>query len=125
MYTFRQTRDLLAVAFDAGDISEEEYLLLREANTSKNPDFPVYIYPTFHLDEKNATEVKAEYRFQKEDIPVLRVVLGIPESFTCRQGTVCDGMTRLSMIPTFGMAVPELCMVLTLLLSTFLTSTAI
>ena len=33
MYTFRQTRDLLAVALDAGDISEEEYLLLWEANT--------------------------------------------------------------------------------------------
>ena len=125
MYTFRQTRDLLAVALDAGDISEEEYLLLWEANTSKNPDFPVDIYPTFHLDEKDATEVKAEFRFEKEDIPVLRAVLGIPESFTCRQGTVCDGMTGLcivlkrltypcrfsDMIPTFGMAVPELCMV--------------
>ena len=32
MYTFRQTQDLLAVALDAGDISEEEYLLLWEAN---------------------------------------------------------------------------------------------
>ena len=125
MYTFRQTRDLLAVALDAADISEEEYLLLWEANTSKSPDFPFDIYPTFHLDEKDATEVKAEFRFEKEDIPVLRAVLGIPESFTCRQGTVCDGMTGLcivlkrltypcrfsDMMPTFGMAVPELCMV--------------
>ena len=66
MYTFRQTRDLFAVALDAGDISEEEYLLLWEANTSKNPDFPVHIYPTFHLDEKDTTEVKAEFRFEKK-----------------------------------------------------------
>ena len=51
--------------------------------------------------------------------------LQIPERFKCKQGTVCDGMTGLcivlkrfaypirysDMIPTFGLSVPELCMI--------------
>ena len=74
---------------------------------------------------KKATEVKAEFRFEKNDIPALHQVLRIPETFTCRQGTVCDRLTGLctvlkrltypcrfsDMIPTFGLSVPELCMI--------------
>ena len=65
---------------------------------------------------KKATEVKAEFRFEQNDIPALHQVLRIPETFTCRQGTVCDRLTGLctvlkrltypcrfsDMIPTFG-----------------------
>ena len=67
-----------------------------------------------NLDEKDAAEVKAEFRFEKKDIPVLYEALRIPEVFKCQQGSVCDGMTglcialkRLSdMIPTFGVSIP-------------------
>ena len=99
--------------------------MLWDANTSKNPDFPVTVYPKFNLDEKDAAEVKAEFRFGKNDIPSLYEVLRIPEVFRCQQGSVCDGMTGLcialkrltypcrysDMIPTFGVSVPELCMI--------------
>ena len=125
MTSFRQTRNLIGIAYDEGYINDEEFLLLWDASTSKNPDFPVAIYPCFNLDEKNATEVKAEFRFEKSDIPALHKALRIPETFTCRQGTVCNGLTGLcvvmkrltypcrfsDMIPTFGLSVPELCMI--------------
>lgn len=125
MYSFRRTRQQLAIALDANIIDAEEFLLLWDANTSKNPDFPVTVYPKFNLNEKDAAEVKAEFRFGKDDIPALHEVLRIPEVFRCQQGSVCDGMTGLcialkrltypcrysDMIPTFGVSVPELCMI--------------
>ena len=40
MATFRKVRELLLLSFDDGDISEDEFLLLYDANNSKNPDFP-------------------------------------------------------------------------------------
>ena len=125
MYSFRQTRQQLAIALDANIVNDEEFLLLWDANMSKNPDFPVTVYPKFNLDEKDVAEVKAEFRFEQKDIRLLYEVLRIPELFRCQQGSVCDRMTGLcivlkrvtypwqysDMIPTFGVSVPELCMI--------------
>ena len=55
MTTFRKVRELLLTSFDAGDISEDEFLLLYDVNRSKNPDFPYQNYEHFdpeRLDEK-------------------------------------------------------------------------
>ena len=41
MASFRDIRNLLVESFDDDDISEDEFLLLYDANTSKNPDFPM------------------------------------------------------------------------------------
>lgn len=71
MSSFRETRQQLAIAHDENIVSSEEFLLLWDANKSKNPDFPVTVYPKFNLDEKDAAEVKAEFRFEKNDIPDL------------------------------------------------------
>ena len=101
------------------------FLLLWDANVSKNPDYPVTVYPKLNLDDKDVAEVKTEFRFEKNDIPSLYKVLRIPEVFRCKQGSVCDGMTGLcimlkrltypcrysNMIPAFGISVPELCMI--------------
>ena len=38
---------------------------------SKNPDYPVTVYPKFNLDDKDVAEVKTEFRFEKNDIPSL------------------------------------------------------
>ena len=125
MASFRKTRDLLAIAFDACYINEEEFVLLWDAYKSKNLDFPVENYPLFNLEDKDPSEVKAEFRFEKDDLSALSEVLRIPEVFRCKQGTVCAGMTGLcivlkrlaypcrysDMISTFGLAVPELCMI--------------
>ena len=92
---------------------------------SNNLDFPVHEYPQFNLNDKDESECKAEFRFEKNDLNVVAEALQIPDVFKCKQGTVCDGMTGLCivlkrladptrysyMIPTFVMSVPELCMI--------------
>ena len=95
MYSFKKTRQQLAFALDANILNEEEFLLLWDANASKNPDYPVTVYRKFNLDDKDVAEVKAEFRFEKNDIPSLYKVLRITEDFRCKQGSVCDGMTGL------------------------------
>ena len=125
MYSFRETRQQLAIVLDANIVSAEEFLLLWDANKSKNPDFLVTVYPKLSLKEKDVAEVKAEFRFKKNDIPSLHEVLQMPNVFRHQQGSVCDGMTGLcivlkrltypcrysDMISTFGVSFSELCMV--------------
>ena len=91
MATFRKARELLLASFDDGDISEDEFLLSYDANTSKNPDFPYQYYGHFDLEELDDSECLAEFRFRKRDIPVLAEEMGLPDSYACQQGTVCDG----------------------------------
>ena len=70
-------------------------------------------------------ECKTEFCFDKEDIPVLAEVLGLPESFTCSQGSVTNGIEGLcimlkrfsyscrysDLIPRFGHPVPVMSMI--------------
>lgn len=78
MASFREIRNLLLESFDDGDLSEDEFLLLYDANTSKNPDFPYDCYGKFDLDEMDNSECLAEFRFHKSDIPVLFDALQLP-----------------------------------------------
>ena len=64
MNSFKKAREQLALALDLNLVNDKEFLLLWDANASKNPDFPVTVYPKFNLDEKDVVEVKAEFRFQ-------------------------------------------------------------
>ena len=57
--------------------------------------FAVENYPLFNLKDKDPSEVKAEFRFEKDDLSALSEVVRIPEVFRCKQGTVCAGMTGL------------------------------
>ena len=66
-----------------------------------------------------------EFRFHKEDIPVLPKVLGLPKTFTCSQGSVTNGIEGLCImlkrfsypcrysvsIPRFGHPVPVMSMI--------------
>ena len=125
MATFRKARELLLTSFDDGDISEDEFLLLYDVNRSKNPDFPYQNYEHFDLERLDESECLAEFRFRRSDIPVLKEAMGLPDSYTCEQGTVCDGIEGLclllrrlaypcrysDLIHRFGRPVPELCMI--------------
>ena len=86
--SFKDARDALVLYHDNGVIDDEEFCLLYDVNRSKNPEFPYEEYGKFDLEEMDNSECKAEFRFRKEDIPVLAEALGIPETFTCSQGSV-------------------------------------
>lgn len=125
MASFREVRDLLLDSFDDGDLSEDEFLLLYDLNTSKNPDFQYECYGEFSLDDLDDSECFAEFRFHKTDIPVLLDALQLAQTFICRQGTKCDGIEELcielrraaypcrysDLIRRFGRPVPQLSMI--------------
>ena len=48
------------------------FFLLYEVNFSKNPEFPYERYELFDLDSMDDTEFRAEFRFGKTEIPLLR-----------------------------------------------------
>ncbi|CAH3029463.1 unnamed protein product [Porites evermanni] len=123
--SFKHARDALVLCHDNGVIGDEEFCLLYDANRSKNPEFPYEEYGKFDLEDMGDDECKAEFRFHKEDIPVLAEVLGLPETFTCSQGSVTNGIEGLcimlkrfsypcrysDLIPRFGHAVPVMSMI--------------
>ena len=54
--SFRQTREMLLLAYDSKIISDEEFLVLWESCRSKNPDFPHSSYARFDLENIDETE---------------------------------------------------------------------
>ena len=128
----RDIRNLLVESFDDNDIPEDEFLLLYDANTLKNPDFPYDCYGSLDLNEMDNSKCLAEFCFHKNDVPVLLEALQLPQSFTCHQGTTCDGIEALciilrrfaypcrysNLIPRFGRPVPELSMISNLVMDT-------
>ena len=52
-----------------------------------NLNFPHLAYEPFSLDNFDSSEAKAEFRVDKEDIPLMANALQVPESFRCPQGT--------------------------------------
>ena len=127
--SFRQTREMLLLAYDSKIISDEEFLVLWESCRSKNPDFPHSSYARFDLENIDETECLAEFRVRKQDIPVLANVLQLPVNIRCPQRTICDRIEGLcmllrrfsypcrysDMISRFGRPVPELCMITNIL----------
>ena len=96
MASFRDIRNLLVESFDDDGISEDEFLLLHDANTSKNPDFSYGCYKSFDFNEMDNSECLEEFRFYENDVPVLLEALQLSQSFTCHQGTICGGIEELS-----------------------------
>lgn len=122
--SLKKTRDELLLAFDDGFISDEEFLLLYDLNTSPNLDLPYEQYPCFDLEDMQDDECLAEFRVRKRDLPLLANALQIPDRFICEQRSVIGGLEGLcvllkrlaypcrysDLIPRFGRPVPELCM---------------
>ena len=67
--SFRQTREMLLLAYDSKIISDEEFLVLWESCRSKNPDFPHSSYARFVLENIDETECLAEFRVRKTRHP--------------------------------------------------------
>ena len=115
---------MLLDAFNDNLIDEDEFVLLYNLNTSKNPVYPYEIYERFELANVDESECKAEFRVEKNDLPQLADALRIPQIFKCDQRSECDGMEDLCMLPRrlaypfrysdliarFGRPVLEICM---------------
>ena len=95
---FRDVRNLLLLSHDDGTINDEEFLVVNDLYVSKNADFPYDLYTPFDLEELDESECLAEFRFRKRDIPRLNNVLQIPDTLTCNQRSVCDGVEGLCML---------------------------
>jgi hypothetical protein len=122
--SFKKARGQLLIAFDDKTISEEEFLLLYDVNSSKNLDLPYEQYSRFKLDDMEDDECLAEFRVKKQDLPLLADALRLPDIFECEQRSIVEGMEGLcmllkrlaypcrycDMIPRFGRPVPVLCM---------------
>ena len=67
MASFREIRSILLQSFDNGDVSEDEFLILYDVNTSKNPDFPNENYGKFDLKDVDDSACLSEFRFRKSD----------------------------------------------------------
>ena len=96
--SFKKTRDLLLIAYDDKLISDEEFLLLYQANKSTNLDLPYEEYLRFDLENMEDDECFAEFRVRKQDLPILAGVLGIPDEFTLEQRSVVGGMEAMCML---------------------------
>lgn len=125
MSSFEATREALLLAFDDGSIDEEEFLLLYEEHTSKNPTFGYEDYERFDLNTIDPAMCKADFRVEKNDLNMLKDALQIPDTIVCHQRSVCDGIEGLcmvlkrlaypcrysDMIPLFARPVPVLSMI--------------
>ncbi|KXJ11519.1 hypothetical protein AC249_AIPGENE22737 [Exaiptasia diaphana] len=90
--SFENVRDALVYSFADGYIDEEEFLLLYDAYSSVNPKYPYWEYDDFDLDSLDSSECISDFRVDKNDIPLLADVLGVPQVFKCPQGTICSGL---------------------------------
>mgnify|MGYP000217630441 FL=1 len=125
MASFEDFRQLIILYYDANFINDEDFLLLYDMFSSRNPSFPYYEYACFNLNSMSEAECKAELRFEKKDLPALAEALQIPPSFKLSQGSIVSGMESLcillrrlaypcrfgDMVPRFGKPVPVLSMV--------------
>ena len=82
MSSLRENRLNLLEAHALNVIDDEDFLLLYDLNTSKNPDLPYWNYKMFALDDMtddDDDECLTEFRFLKIDIYALSELLNIPE----------------------------------------------
>ena len=116
MSSLKEARQQLLLSNFDGDIDDEEFLLLFDINKSDNLDLPYKNYESFDLDLLEDDERVSEFRFHKRDIPLLAEVLQIPESITCYQRSVCDGVEALwypvnsfhgQIVPKYSQIVPD------------------
>lgn len=85
MASFRETRELLLLAYSENFISDEEFLILFEIYKGKNPDFPYWIYNPFDLLLISEAECWADFRMYRNDVIVMKNIFNIPYTIGCKK----------------------------------------
>ena len=125
MASLGKDRKMVVIAYAEKILTDEEFIVLYEANRLINLELPYYEYEEFNLEENiSEAECKAEFGFERGHIELLANVLQLPPTFKCPQGSVCDRteglcilLRRLAypcryrdMVSRFVNPVPVLCM---------------
>ena len=125
MANSRELRDPFTLYYSSEVINNEEFILLHDVFFSKSLNLAYEHYQRFSFDHMEPDECKAEFRFWKNDIPLLADVLQIPADLICSQGTIFGGLEGLcillrrlaypcrysDLLQRFGRPVPELSMI--------------
>lgn len=86
-------RDFLLICYAQDLLDVEEFILLYHLNSPRRVHDG-----TFDLEELTEDQCKAEFRFTKHDIYVLKDVLNISEEITCNNRLVVDGTEALCIL---------------------------
>ena len=86
--SFKDLRKALMLSYEENIISDEEFLLLYDEYSSKNPEFQYSDYERFDLDKLGDAECKANFRVEKRDLPALAEALQIPGVFKTSQRSI-------------------------------------
>ena len=62
---FKDVRNWLLISHDNGLINDEEFIVVYDLYSSRDPDFPYDMYAPFDLDKLDESESIAEFRFHK------------------------------------------------------------
>ena len=125
MLNLGEVREVLLCSHLNGTLDDEEFALLYDINSGKNPHLPYWAYQPFNLAEMDDEECKTEFRFLKIDIYNLIDVLNTPQEFVMENNLHVSGEEGFSiflkrfaypcrysdMVPRFARAVPQLCMI--------------
>ena len=95
---FKEIRELATLYFGLGYISATEFAVLPDEYESCNPDFPHDEYMPFDLDDMDEIECLAEFRFEKQHIPLLADALRIPPYFIMEQRNRVTGIEGLCIL---------------------------
>ena len=64
MASLKTTREALFIGHASGFITDAEFLLLHQENSSDNLDFPYDNYPRFSLQDQSEADCKAKFRLE-------------------------------------------------------------
>ena len=92
--SFMTVQEALLLSLEENLIDDDEFAFLYEYSP-QNPCFHHGNYEKFSLQNKDPAECKADFRFEKKDIPLLADAFQMPDTFTCPNGTVCEATEGL------------------------------
>ena len=122
MSSLRNVHNTLLISHSTNLINDEEFFMLYDHSTSKNPDFPYWNYQQFDLENLSDEEYKAEFCFYKNCIYFLKEALHIPDEVIFSKRLLVSGVEAVSillqwfsypirlgdMITRFGRPIPQL-----------------
>jgi hypothetical protein len=90
--------DLMQMAMEDED---DEFVYFILANQNLDPPRGItydHAWPRFNLADQTMFQYWNNFRFWKDDIVRLSVLLGLPEQITVRNGCTCSGVDALCMV---------------------------